>query len=120
MLILLTTLVLFSTVILLCKYTLKLCAAQYRLPDYVGRMVAWIQFAFPFLLVVLLLRACIAEPFRNTSDLMEPDLLINDYIVINKYQYGLKLPILRRLIFPISTPQRGEIALLDTSSFAIK
>lgn len=64
---------------------------------------------FPILIIVFLLRSFLFEPFRIPSSSLEPTLLIGDFILANKYTYGLKLPIFRNTILKIGTPQRGDI-----------
>jgi signal peptidase I len=66
---------------------------------------------FPVALVVLLLRSFLFEPFRIPSDSMMPTLLDGDFIIVNKYAYGLRLPVLNRKIVPIGTPQRGDVVV---------
>lgn len=64
---------------------------------------------FPVLLVVLLLRSFLIEPFIIPSESLEPTLLVGDFIGVNKFTYGLRLPILHNKILSISEPQRGDI-----------
>src|SRR6185437_11100413 len=66
---------------------------------------------FPVALVVLLLRAFVFEPFRIPSDSMMPTLLDGDFIIVNKYAYGLRLPVLNRKIVAIGEPQRGDVVV---------
>ena len=66
---------------------------------------------FPVALVVLVLRSFIFEPFRIPSDSMMPTLLDGDFIIVNKYAYGLRLPVINRKIVPIGTPQRGDVVV---------
>jgi len=66
---------------------------------------------FPVALVVLVLRSFIFEPFRIPSDSMMPTLLDGDFIIVNKYAYGLRLPVLNRKIVPIGEPQRGDVVV---------
>ncbi len=63
----------------------------------------------PILIIVLFLRSFLAEPFRIPSGSMLPTLLIGDYILVNKYQYGVRLPITKSKIIEISEPKRGDI-----------
>ncbi len=63
----------------------------------------------PVLLIVFLLRAFIVEPFRIPSSSMLPTLEIGDFLLVNKFQYGLRLPIGYQKIVPISQPERGDI-----------
>jgi signal peptidase I len=66
---------------------------------------------FPVALVVLVLRSFIFEPFRIPSDSMMPTLLDGDFIIVNKYTYGLRLPVINRKIIPVGEPQRGDVVV---------
>jgi signal peptidase I len=66
---------------------------------------------FPVAVIVLLLRAFIFEPFRIPSDSMMPTLVDGDFIVVNKYAYGLRLPVIDRKIVSIGEPQRGDVVV---------
>ena len=79
---------------------------------------------FPVALVVLLLRSFVFEPFRIPSDSMMPTLLDGDFIIVNKYAYGLRLPVINRKILDVGEPQRGDVVVfrypLDPSTNFIK
>jgi signal peptidase I len=64
---------------------------------------------FPVLLVVLVLRSFVVEPFKIPSTSMEPTLVINDFILVNKFHYGLRLPVARTKIFDLQVPKRGDV-----------
>lgn len=66
---------------------------------------------FPVFLVVLLLRSFVLEPFRIPSGSMMPTLLIGDFILVNKFAYGLRLPVLETKVVEIGDPQRGDVAV---------
>jgi signal peptidase I len=66
---------------------------------------------FPVLLIVLLFRSFLFEPFKIPSGSMIPTLLVGDFIVVNKFAYGLRLPVLNTKIVPISEPERGEVVV---------
>jgi len=64
---------------------------------------------FPVFLIVLVLRSFIVEPFRIPSASMMPTLLIGDFILVNKYDYGLRWPVLNSIAVKNRTPERGDI-----------
>jgi len=66
---------------------------------------------FPVALVVLVLRSFIFEPFRIPSDSMMPTLLDGDFIIVNKFAYGLRLPVINRKVVEIGEPQRGDVVV---------
>jgi signal peptidase I len=66
---------------------------------------------FPVLLAVLLLRSFAYEPFRIPSGSLEPTLLVGDFIVVNKYTYGLRLPVTNTKIWSFHEPKRGDIVV---------
>ena len=66
---------------------------------------------FPILLAILILRSFIAEPFRIPTGSMIPTLKIGDFILVNKFAYGLRLPITNTKIVPIGLPERGDVAV---------
>lgn len=64
---------------------------------------------FPVILIVLLLRSFIVEPFRIPSGSMMPTLLVGDFILVNKFAYGIRLPVLNNKIVETGEPQRGDV-----------
>lgn len=81
---------------------------------HIESVPAWVDFGrslFPVFLIVLILRSFIVEPFRIPSGSMMPTLLIGDFILVNKYEYGLRLPVLNWKFFDISEPKRGDIVV---------
>ncbi|HEV7269967.1 signal peptidase I [Pseudoxanthomonas sp.] len=66
---------------------------------------------FPVLAVVLVLRSFIAEPYKIPSSSMMPNLLIGDFILVNKFSYGLRLPINNRKFLAIGEPKRGDVVV---------
>ncbi len=64
---------------------------------------------FPVLALVLVLRSFLAEPYQIPSESMIPTLEIGDFILVNKYAYGLRLPVFGTKIVDVGDPQRGEI-----------
>jgi signal peptidase I len=65
----------------------------------------------PVAALVLGLRSFVFEPFRIPSDSMMPTLEEGDFLVVNKYVYGLRLPVLNKKIFAVSEPQRGDVVV---------
>jgi signal peptidase I len=66
---------------------------------------------FPVALIVLVLRSFVFEPFRIPSDSMMPTLLDGDFIIVNKYAYGLRLPVVNRKVVDIGEPRRGDVVV---------
>lgn len=64
---------------------------------------------FPVLLFVFVLRSFLVEPFQIPSSSMVPTLQVGDYILVNKYTYGIRLPVLRTKVLPFNEPQRGDV-----------
>ena len=74
-------------------------------------LVDYCRSFFPVLLVVLVLRSFFFEPFRIPSSSMMPTLNVGDFIVVNKFSYGVRLPVLHSKILDTGEPQRGEVAV---------
>jgi len=72
-------------------------------------LVEYAKSFFPIFLIVLILRSFIIEPYKIPSGSMMPTLLIGDFILVNKYDYGLRLPVLHNKFFENNTPARGDI-----------
>lgn len=67
---------------------------------------------FPVLLIVFLLRSFLFEPFRIPTGSLIPSLLIGDFILLNKFDYGIRLPVIQKKILNINEPKRGDIMVL--------
>lgn len=67
----------------------------------------------PVFLVVLVIRSFLAEPFTIPSGSMLPTLKVHDYILVNRFAYGLRLPVSNTKVIPISDPERGDIMVFQ-------
>lgn len=80
-------------------------ASQEKAPFWVEQS----KYFFPILLLVLLIRSFLFEPFRIPTGSLEPTLEIGDFIAVNKFIYGLRLPVIYEKIIGISEPKRGDV-----------
>jgi len=80
-------------------------AAEAPVPWYTETAASF----FPVLLLVLVLRSFVFEPFKIPSGSMIPTLLVNDFILVNKFTYGLRLPVTNTKILSINEPKRGDV-----------
>ena len=77
-----------------------------------GREPWWVEYPksfFPVILIVFLLRSFIVEPFKIPSGSMIPTLVIGDFILVNKFTYGIRLPIINKKVVAINDPARGDV-----------
>jgi signal peptidase I len=79
-------------------------------------VVEYARSFFPVILIVLLIRSFLFEPFRIPSDSMMPTLLDGDFIFVNKYTYGLRLPVINAKVVSIGAPQRGDVIVFRLPS----
>lgn len=76
------------------------------------RQPTWIEYSgsfFPVIALVFFLRSFLYEPFKIPSSSMVPTLVIGDLILVNKFTYGVRLPIINKKIIDINDPQRGDV-----------
>jgi signal peptidase I len=71
---------------------------------------------FPILLIVLVIRSFLFEPFRIPSESMMPTLVTGDFIFVNKFAYGLRLPVINTKILGLGEPQRGDVVVFRLPS----
>lgn len=72
-------------------------------------LIEYARSFFPVLLFVFLLRSFWVEPYRIPSGSMKPSLLVGDFILVNKYAYGVRLPVFHHKIVEVGEPQRGDV-----------
>ncbi|WP_423197741.1 MULTISPECIES: signal peptidase I [unclassified Cupriavidus] len=83
-----------------------------RLAEEKMRQPWWLEYSasfFPVILAVFVLRSFVVEPFKIPSGSMIPTLLIGDFILVNKYEYGIRLPVINKKIANVGEPQRGDV-----------
>ncbi len=105
-LIMLILLVITGGIALLDRYVLQ----RRRGPD--ALVPWWVEYPksfFPVILVVFCLRSFLVEPFKIPSGSMIPTLLVGDFILVNKYTYGIRLPVANVKIIDNKEPQRGDV-----------
>lgn len=72
----------------------------------------WVEYGasfFPVILIVFALRSFLVEPFKIPSGSMIPTLLVGDFILVNKWVYGIRLPVINRKIIEVGHPERGDV-----------
>ncbi len=81
-------------------------------PTNKGRSNWFVEYAkafFPVLLIVFFLRSFVVEPFRIPSGSMLPTLQIGDFILVNKYRYGIRIPVLNNKLIELDSPDYGDV-----------
>ncbi len=76
------------------------------------RQPTWVEYSgsfFPVIALVFVLRSFLYEPFKIPSSSMVPTLLVGDLILVNKFTYGIRLPIINKRIIEVNDPQRGDV-----------
>lgn len=74
-----------------------------------NKIIEYSRSLFPVFFAVLILRSFIVEPFRIPSGSLEPTLLVGDFLAVNKFAYGIRLPVVEKKIIPIKDPKSGDI-----------
>lgn len=72
-------------------------------------LIGFLASLAPVLGFVWVLRSFVAEPFQIPSKSMEPTLKVGDYILVNKWIYGIRVPVLNTKLIDVSEPQRGDV-----------
>lgn len=87
-------------------------AARAAIAEKALRQPAWLEYTaglFPVIAVVFFLRSFVIEPFKIPSGSMIPTLLVGDLILVNKYTYGVRLPLVHTRVIDVGSPQRGDV-----------
>ena len=88
----------------------KLVLAKGRGSDKApNAFIEFVKSIFPIFILVLFLRSFLAEPFRVPTGSMKPTVLEGDFIIVNKFKYGIRVPITGQVIYPLNNPKRGDI-----------
>lgn len=74
-------------------------------------LVEYARAFFPILLIVWVLRSFLIQPYRVPTGSLEPTIMPGDFIAVNQFDYGLRLPVINKKVISISEPKRGDIAL---------
>ncbi len=72
-------------------------------------LVEYARTFFPVILIVLILRSFLVEPFRIPSGSMMPTLYSGDFILVNKFSYGIRLPLFNNKVIDVGLPERGDV-----------
>jgi len=86
--------------------------SQQKALDTIGKEPYLIELSksfFPVFFVVLVVRSFLAEPFQIPSGSMLPTLEVDDFILVNKYEYGVRLPVVGTKVIPYKDPARGDV-----------
>jgi signal peptidase I len=86
------------------------------LPPSENIFIEYARSFFPVLLLVLVVRSFMFEPFRIPSSSMVPTLLVGDFIFVNKFTYGLRLPVLHSKVLELGEPERGDVMVFRLPS----
>ena len=102
----------------------RVAAAGAAQPPPEPVLVEYARSFFPIILLVLVIRSFLFEPFRIPSDSMMPTLLDGDFIFVNKFTYGLRLPVVNTEVVAMGEPRRGDVVVfrlpMDPSTNYIK
>tara|TARA_Y100000590_G_scaffold59811_1_gene63609 strand:- start:5030 stop:5776 length:747 start_codon:yes stop_codon:yes gene_type:complete len=83
------------------------------IPESLYAICEFSKSIFPILLLVLFIRSFIIEPYRIPSGSMIPTLVVGDFILVNKYQYGIKMPITNQILYSNNNPDYGDVIVFQ-------
>ncbi|SMF17698.1 signal peptidase I [Pseudogulbenkiania subflava] len=93
----------------------KLLLAKKRMAEgrEVGHFVDYARGFFPVIFVVFVLRSFLVEPFQIPSSSMRPGLVVGDFILVNKFSYGIRVPVLNNVLIPVNKVERGDVVVFN-------
>lgn len=77
--------------------------------DQIRETVDFFNSLLPVFVVVLVIRSFIVEPFTIPSGSMIPTLRVHDFVLVNRFAYGLRLPVTNTKVIPVGEPERGDV-----------
>ncbi len=80
---------------------------------WLGKLFEQGRSFLPVFLLVFCLRSFLVEPFRIPSSSLEPTLLVGDFLLVNKYAYGLRFPVADKKMIKIGNPKRGDVVVFS-------
>ena len=113
-----STILIFDVEMLFILLTLTLAILKYtpviqkKLPKSI--LVEFANQYFIPLLVIALIRFFLIQPYQVPTGSLEPTIMPGDFLLVNQYQYGLRLPLTQHQIIPINTPERGDIVVFQS------
>ena len=106
----------FTVLLVLITFISGICLLLSQSNNSANSLYSILQFMgslFPILFIVLFIRSFIVEPYKIPSGSMIPTLLIGDFILVKKYQYGVRAPIINKVIFENEKPSYGDIIVFQ-------
>lgn len=104
---------LFTFVVWLWDRKNRKAAGVEKAADASGHFVDYMSGFFPIILVVFVLRTFVAEPFVIPSSSMRPGLVVGDFVLVKKFSYGIRLPVLNNVLIPTGKVERGDVAVFN-------
>lgn len=102
--------ILFAMIFFIKKYTKKSsCPQPESWPTLIRGPIEFLASLFPIFLIVFAFRSFLFEPFVIPSGSLEPTLEIGDFVLVNKFDYGIRMPLSHKAIIPVSLPKHGDV-----------